>query len=166
MGTSLPPPAAVDLVSSYARRRGTDVEIVLADPKGELAADGCPIVLVKQRRSVPATTQLVSDGDGGKLVVRVPRERLGNGTWSLRLGTGRSAGAVDARLLVQGDRPLVLLWGATARESLTPIKHLTAKRRAAARAGRLLDTTLSVLPDEQARKIRQQARRLGRRVLG
>jgi hypothetical protein len=165
VGKSLPPPAAVDLVSSYARRRGADVEIVLADPKGELAEDAA-IVLVKERRSVPATTQVVHDADGTKLLVRAPMQRLGNGLWSLRLGANRSAPAVDARLLVQGARPVVLLWGATAPESLTPVKHLRGRQRAAASAGQLLDKVLSVLPDEQAGKIREQARRAARRTLG
>ena len=170
MGDSLPPPAEFDLVGSFARRRGTDVEIVLADPKIEIGAAAAVVTLARGRQSVEATGTLAVGPRGRRLVVRAPRAALTDGNWSLTLRTGAdSLEPLAARLLVQGDRPLVLLWGAKDKPSLAPANRgagLPAKRRAAATAGRALDRVLTVLPDEQARKIRASARKTARRVLG
>ena len=68
-----------------------------------------------------------------------------------------------ARLLVQGQRPLVLLWGQAA---IMPARPRTARRAAAKQAGRMLDKALTVLPDDKARQIRSQVRRTARKVLG
>ena len=169
MGSSLPPPAAIDLVSSFARRRGADVEIVLAEPELSHGNQGLSLRLSKGRVSVPATAELVEPDGAQRLVARFPRSRLTDGTWSLVLET---AGAdrperVDARLLVQGDRPLVLLWGATRQSSRLPDRRawLTSTRRAAAAGGAALDRVLEVLPPERAATVRARARTLARRVL-
>lgn len=170
MGSSLPPPATIDLVSSYARLRGADVEIVLAKPELSHGNQGLSLLLGKGRVSVPASAELV-EGDGGqRLVARAPRSRLTDGTWSLVLET---AGAdrserVDARLLVQGDRPLVLLWGATGKSSRLPDRNarLTPTRRAAAAGGAALDRVLEMLPPERATMVRSGARTVARRILG
>ena len=170
MGSSLPPTAAIDLVSSYARRRGADVEIVLAKPKLSHGNQGLSLTLGKARVSVPASAELVEHDGEQRLVARAPRSRLTDGTWSLVLKTAGADGSerVDARLLVQGDRPLVLLWGATGKSSRLPDRHsrLTRTRRVAAVGGAALDRVLEVLPPERAATVRAGARTFARRVLG
>jgi hypothetical protein len=170
MGDSMPPPATFDLVDSCARRRGSDVEIVLGAPKTELNEAGAVIRLTSGKRSVDANGQLVQSPTGPLLTVRAPRDQFVDGIWSMttRADDDRFV-PLAARLLVQGDRPLVLLWGAkAARTELPPARGVRAagKRRAAAVGGRALDGVLAVLPDERARTIRQRARRVARRVLG
>ncbi len=168
MGDSLPPPAEFDLVGSYARRRGSDVEIVLADPKTEVR--GAVVVrLSRGKRTVEASGSLADDPGGRRLVVHAPRSALGDGNWTLTLlAADGSPEPLAARLLVQGQRPLVLLWGAKDKPTVEPADRAvpSAKRRAAKTAGRALDQVLRVLPDEQATKVRASARHAARKVLG
>jgi hypothetical protein len=169
MGDSRPPAAAdIDLVSSYARRRGQDIEIVLADPKTELPQTPVRLTLTRGRRTVEASGQLADDAPGRRLTVRAPGDRFSDGIWALTLHAGPSTTEqIDARLLVQGRRPLVLLWGATGAPSLVPKR---TQRRASARvitkASHAFDAALSVLPEERARKVRAQAHAAARRVIG
>jgi hypothetical protein len=160
MGDSLPPPATFDLVDSFARRR---------DPKTELIEANAVVRLKYGKRSVDAAGQLVQSPAGRRLTVRAPRNQFVNGIWSMSVQT-EADGFVPlaARLLVQGDRPLVLLWGATpGRTVLPPVRAVpvTPKQRAAAVGGRALDSVLSVLPDEKASVVRKKARQAARRVL-
>lgn len=125
MGKSLPPPAEIDLVLSYARRVGDVVELVLGDPQLDL--DGAPpVVRLRQagRRGVEREGRLVHDERGRRLVVRVPRKELGRGTWAVLLvGGPQGKVPVQARLLVQGRRPVVLLWGRRGSPSELPVPH-------------------------------------------
>jgi hypothetical protein len=168
VGDSLPPPAEFDLVGSYARRRGSDVEIVLADPK--TAVSGSIVVrLARGKRKVDAKGSLDTDPRGRRLVARAPRSAFADGNWSLTLLTDDgSPEPLAARLLVQGDRPLVLLWGAKDKPTVEPDNRAvpSAKRRAAAAGGRALDRVLSVLPDDRAKQVRERARSAARKVLG
>jgi hypothetical protein len=166
MGDSLPPPAGFDLVDSLARLRGSDVEIVLREPKAELVESARTIVLKQRGRRASGTVELIRDGAGTRLVCRVARSDLTDGIWSLTL-RGESDEPMDARLLVQGRRPLVLLWGAKTKPSLVPSRRgaRTGKQRLAAGAGRALDAALRPLPPERAARVRRQARHLARRVL-
>lgn len=169
MGDSLPPPAGFDLVGSYARRRGSDVEIVLAEPKSEILDSSVVVRLARGKKSVEATGALADEPGGRRLVVRAPRAALSDGNWTLTLrGHDGSPEPLAARLLVQGERPVVLLWGAKDKASLQPANRsaLSTKQRAAATAGRALDRALTLLPDEQAKKIRSGARTAARKVLG
>lgn len=170
MGLSLPPAASIDLVGSFARLRDAEVEIVLAEPEFDHGQEGVTLQLSKGRRRVPSTARVIHHDDGRRAVVaRAPRAELTDGTWSLTLAT---AGADDgepvaARLLVQGARPLVLLWGASGKESLIPAKHtrVSRSRQAAAVGGVVLDRVLRVLPPERASSVRASARALVRRVM-
>jgi hypothetical protein len=169
MGDSMPPPATFDLVDSCARLRGPDVEIVLGAPKTELSQAGAVIRLKLGDRSVDAAGELVESPTGPLLTVRAPRALLSDGIWSMttRADDDRFV-PLAARLLVQGERPLVLLWGAKGGNTHLPPKRGAAaavKRRAVRTGARALDGVLSVLPDEQARTVRQRARRAARRVL-
>lgn len=110
MGKSAPPPANVDLVHSFARQVDGDVEIVLSRPEVEPAADDV-FVLRQGKKRVVLTCVVTGAGDTRRLSLRAPRSELGDGTWAavLRTSTGRLP--LGCRLLVQGRRPLVLLWG-------------------------------------------------------
>lgn len=162
MGNSLPPPAAIDLVGSFARRRGSAIEIVLWEPK--LAETSGALLLKKGRRTVESPVKLIEDAAGRRLLARTPGGKLTDGIWSMRLraATGNDE-PVGARLLVQGERPVVLLWGAASKPSDVP---RSGRRKAAAAVGRTLDRAVSVLPPEHAVQVRSSIRKAARRVLG
>lgn len=167
MGKSLPPPAGFDLVGSFARRRGSDVELVLSKPTTQISQSPGTVTLRKGNASVEATAEF-SDGPGGpKLTMRAPRDRFADGVYSLTLQLGAgSHQELDARLLVQGERPIVLLWGATGYKSMIPTARSDdSKRRAAAKAGKALDRALTVLSEDKAKKVRSRARKVARKVL-
>ena len=65
---------------------------------------------------------------------------------------------------MQGERPLVLLWGAKGSSSIEPLPTSPAAKRAAAAGGRVLDRALTVLPDDRAKQVRGRIRRIARRV--
>ncbi len=166
MGDSLPPPAGFDLVDSLARLRGADVEIVLREPKAELVESARTIVARKRPTEVTGTVELVRDDAGTRLICKVARDQLTDGIWSLTL-RGASDEPVDARLLVQGRRPVVLLWGAKTKHSLVPSRRGPAggKQRLAASAGHALDAVLRPLPPARAGQVRERVRVVARRVL-
>ena len=143
MGSSRPPAADVDLVDSYARQVGGEVEVVLASPGPEIA-DGATVVLRRREASYRGTLGLLDgDGDGGRRgVVRFGRSALTDGQYAVLLADGAEERPLGCRLLVQGERPLVLLWGAEASKSRLPVPHerpeagRTPAQRARALAGR------------------------------
>jgi hypothetical protein len=122
VGSSRPPAADVDLVDSYARQVGREVEVVLASPGPEIA-DGATVVLRRRDASFRGTLGLL-DGDGGRRgVVRFGRSALTDGQYAVLLADGPDERPLGCRLLVQGARPLVLLWGAEASKSRLPVPH-------------------------------------------
>jgi hypothetical protein len=169
VGSSLPPPAGIDLVSSFARCRGSDVEIVLAEPKLEHQGEGACLELRRGAVRVPATVRLEDQDGERRVVATAPRDQLRDGTWSLTISTpgAERAERVDARLLVQGRRPMVLLWGAKAAASELPTPHRarSSRQKAAAAGGAVLDRALQVLPPERARSVRASLRAVARRAL-
>ncbi|MBM9461038.1 hypothetical protein JK386_14145 [Nocardioides sp. zg-536] len=123
MGDSLPPKATVDLVGSYARRRGDRAEIVLSEPKEVVDGQGWA-VLRRKDLEVSADLRLVTDERGRRYVVSCENAQLADGRWALILcGEDGQRQRVNARLLVQGERPLCLLWGTRPPESTKPIRH-------------------------------------------
>jgi hypothetical protein len=141
VGSSRPPAADVDLVDSYARQVGGEVEVVLASPGPEIA-DGATVVLRRREASFRGTLGLL-DGDGGRRgVVRFGRSALTDGQYAVLLADGAEERPLGCRLLVQGARPLVLLWGAEASKSRLPVPHerpqaaRTPVQRARSLAGR------------------------------
>lgn len=161
-------PLAIDHVDSHARLRGDEVEVVLC---GLVDAVDAPTALVFSRAgsTISAPAEVRPTGDTGEVRARTPRRGLSDGHWSIALAA-QNHRTVDARLLVQGQRPLVLLLGATAPPSVVPASlgesgSLTTRQRAARVGGRMLDGALRVLPAERAARAREQARSLARAVL-
>jgi hypothetical protein len=167
VGASKPPPAEFDLVGSFARCRGHQVEIILNEPAVTLSEASVVVTLAKGRNTVDAKGEVGEGPNGRRLTVRAPRAEFTDGIWSLTLHPDATTEEpVAARLLVQGQRPLVLLWGAKGRAAIVPARPRTVRRAAAKQAGRVLDMALTVLPDDKARQIRSQVRRTARKVLG
>lgn len=179
MGNSRPPKSAkLDLVFSYARSRGDQAELVLVESSREFS-DSAILELRRGKEIHAAGCELVTDERGRRVVARFDRADLTDGIYRLRLRTGEGEEAesvrLGARLLVQGRRPLVLLWGAVAQKSSVPtrpgINHFPPKaerqpRPAApaapaqpaswATARRVVDR----LPDPLAARVRAVGRRL------
>lgn len=122
MGNSRPPRADVDLVDSYARRLGDELEVVLASPGFDLTED-TEVILRRRNARHASVPSLVDDERGRRVVVRFPRAELSDGTWVLRLRARNQGRDLGCRLLVQGARPLVLLWGSKALPSTLPVPH-------------------------------------------
>ena len=122
MPKSKPPAAEIDLVDSYARRDGDDVELSLARPTLAVP-DGAVIVLRGAGGRHVAEPVMRDDAGGPRLVARVPRAALGDGTYVVRLRTADASMRLGCRLLVQGERPLVLLWGDKPPTSTLPVSR-------------------------------------------
>jgi len=105
-----PDPLTIDYVDSHARLRGDEVELVLCGLEG--AADATTLVLTGDGPTVTSP----AEAGNGLVRARTPRASLADGQWSIAL----DGVLVDARLLVQGARPLVLLLGAEGPRSVVP----------------------------------------------
>lgn len=169
MGQSLPPPATLDLVGSYARRNGSNVDLLLA--RSDLPGSTGPLVvhLARGSKKVTGTAAVQVAREGSDVVASVPARQLSDGTWTIRLGVegDDETVPVTARLLVQGQRPVVLLWGEKDGKSVVPTRRSspTVARRVAVRGGQALDAGLKVLPDGAADKVRTTVRKAARTVL-
>ena len=122
MGSSQPPATEVDLIDSYARLAGEQVEVVLADP-GPGIGDGVTVVLRGRRSAQRATLALLDEDCGRRGVVRFERSTLSDGEYAALLVTDAGELPLGCRLLVQGARPLVLLWGGDSSKSRLPVPH-------------------------------------------
>jgi hypothetical protein len=112
VGDSKPPASApVNLVDSYARRRGRRAEVVLAEPNPPLDGDGLVMVLRREDQRLRSPAKLVDDDRGRRLVASFPADDLTDGQWRVILRVAGERVAPPVRLLVQGRRPMVLLWG-------------------------------------------------------
>ncbi|MGN6609318.1 MAG: hypothetical protein ACTHMS_20185 [Jatrophihabitans sp.] len=153
--TSAASPVDITLEDSHARLRGDAVEIVLGAavvPGGSLSAR-----LRKGRRAVDFT----ATADGDRIVLRGPRAGLVDGAWTIALTADGASQAVEARLLVQGARPLVLLYGARPLPSRLPTPHAAAR---ASVPRRVAERALLALPPDRADAARRSLRKLAKRV--
>lgn len=169
MGDSKPPKATFDLIDSYAKLEGQQAHIVLNDPQFEIV-EPATLVLIQGDRRRRAAAAVVDGPSGKQVLASVPRPSLKDGTWNLRLRSGERNSLLNVRLLVQGDRPLVLLWGSKALPSQLPDPHPrplkpVAKVAAEAKAkGRKLGhTVLTKLPEEPANAVRKVVRKVEER---
>ena len=122
MGSSQPPATEVDLVDSYARLVGGEVEVVLADP-GPGIRDRATAILRGRNVVQRGHLTLLDEDNGRRGVVRFERSTLVDGQYAVLLEAGADERPLGCRLLVQGARPLVLLWGAEGPESRLPVPH-------------------------------------------
>jgi hypothetical protein len=112
MGDSRPPASMpVDLVNSYALRRGDRVEVSLAEPSAAMVAQGAVMVLRQDGRRIRSEASVVDDARGRRLVASFASGDLDDGQYRVVVRADDVRTKVGARLLVQGRRPVVLLWG-------------------------------------------------------
>ncbi len=166
MGDSKPPKATFDLIDSYANLDGDDVRIVLNDPQFEID-EPAHLLLIHgmMRRRAEA---VVGEGPSGRQVIaKFPRRALSDGTWRVRLRSGERNSRLNVRLLVQGKRPLVLLWGAKALPSELPAPHprpaspaVKAVATASATGRKVGRKVLTKLPEQPANALRRVVRRV------
>ncbi len=108
-------PLVLDSLLSYARVDGDAVRLALALPDD--AGLDAPRLFVRFQRGetgfrVPAS--LEHSPVGARVTASVPRERLTDGVWALRLREGGSPlRNLRCRVLVHGDQPIALLFGRT-----------------------------------------------------
>lgn len=110
MGSSAPPRADFDLILSFARLRAGDVEIRLARMALELEP-GSVVELASGTTTISAPVEVTGPAEAPTVVARTPRAGLADGVWSIGVRSAGSTAPLAARLLVQGDRPVALLWG-------------------------------------------------------
>jgi hypothetical protein len=169
MGSSLPPPATLDLVGSAARRDGDTVELTLARAQVPEGDGALTVRLSRGEQVVRAQAEVRPAESGQDVVVRLPAAQLSDGRWALALGreSAEQLSPVTARLLVQGRRPLVLLWGQKAGKSRlpTPKRAPTLAGRVAVGGRKALDAGLRPLPPRQAARIRSTAKSVAKSVL-
>lgn len=152
MGSSQPPATEVDLIDSYARLVGEQVEVVLADP-GPGIGDGATVLLRGRSGAQRGTLVLLDEDHVRRGVVRFQRSTLTDGEHAALLDTDAGEQPLGCRLLVQGARPLVLLWGQDSSTSRLPVPH---RRPLATRT-----------PVQRVRSVAGRTRRaLSRRVRG
>jgi hypothetical protein len=177
MGSSLPPPATLDLVGSFARRDGDTIELLFARAEVPAGEGDLLLTMTSGGAVAHAPARLRPAPTGQDVVVRVPESEVGDGVWSLELGrpSAEAPSPVTARLLIQGRRPVVLLWGPTIGQPQRKAAKKAPKKGTKAAptlAGRIakggskaLDAGLRPLPDRQATKIRDTARKIAKTVL-
>lgn len=160
MGNSKPPKATFDLIDSYAHLVGDDVRIVLHEPRFDIA-EPAALRLIQGKRQRQAEVRVTDGATGRHVVATISRDGLTDGTWNLRLRTEDRNARLNVRLLVQGDRPLVLLWGAEPLPSRLPVPHPRGGVAAAvaARGQDLARKALTRLPDERAEAVRRAVRK-------
>lgn len=166
--TTVAQPAGIDLEDSFARLRGQSVEIVLVSPALTLPDGEASARLRKGRHAVAFSAESITDERGHRIVLTGPRAELTDGAWTVALVVAGVSHPVDARLLVQGERPVVLLWGALPLPSRLPTPNAAApaqKAQKAVLAGRrVAERALQALPPEQALKTRRVLRKAVRRM--
>lgn len=120
------PPLAVQAESSYARRSGADVRLVLHLPdRGPVTGDRASLRLTsrKGRREAEAAAEVRAAGDAGVLLeARVPRRALPPAVWGLAVTADSDAPAtrLQARLLTSDAQPVALLPGPVPRTRMAP----------------------------------------------
>jgi hypothetical protein len=108
-------PLEPDFLLSYARRDGDAVRLVLALPDDADVAGPQVFVRFDQHDTGFRTAATLTRAHGATRVeVSVPRERLADGVWHLKLrDQDKPLRNLRARILLHGDQPLALLFGKT-----------------------------------------------------
>lgn len=164
-------PIAVETISSYARRVGDRVRVVLDLPDLDTREQTEMEVRLKSPHGTAVSRGRTSTSAAGtRLEVEFPGRRLRPGIWRLAARPAPDAPyrRLGARLLTSRTQPIALLVGGAPRGSIdppTPRRTLTRKQRLAHRAGTLVDQALSPFPAEKADRYRAAARRTARKLL-
>lgn len=164
-------PIDVETISSYARRVGDRVRVVLHLPDFDAGEETeLDVRLKSPHGTVVSRAQTSTSAAGTQLQVEFPGRRLRPGIWRLaaRPAPGAPYRRVGARLLTSRTQPIALLVGGAPRTSIappTPKRALTRKQRLAHRAGNLMDRALAPIPAEKADRYRAAARRTARKLL-
>lgn len=164
----------VELVSSYARRSGGDLTLVVRLPELDQVSEPDVEVLLRGRRGrVRITGTLIREpGRPGSLLrasaplrtVRPDVYRL-----SMRPASGGDFRRLQTRLLTSRKVPVALLPGPTPRTRMQPPRPAAAAPSArppvVRQAATLVDKALSRLPEERAARYRSGLGKVARRVL-
>jgi hypothetical protein len=102
--------APVNRVDSYAVRTGHRVDLVLSDPESSWDAE-VVVVLRRGERRLRSAASLVDDIDGRRLVASFPADALADGQYRAVVRVAGAPVRTGARLVVDGDLPVVLRWG-------------------------------------------------------
>jgi len=126
MTKSKPPPSRIDHVASHVRLLDGQVELEIVEPQVEIVRRHPKLTLRRGRQRVDVRADFIKNDVLRTVYATIPRADLGDGVWSMVLRPGGNRPTrLDARLLVQGQRPLVLLWGAEAAPSRVPAPRVT-----------------------------------------
>ncbi len=164
-------PLSVDLVGSCARRSVTGDVVLSVTGLPTQHVGEVPLHLRQGRRRRRTTARLTASSRldrAGDLVATVPRAALPDGVWTLSVALpGEPVRRLDARLLVQGRRPVVLLWGAVGKRSRPPEPKTrrTPRDRFVSAGSRVLDLGVRVLPPGRRTEARQAMRRVARKAM-
>jgi hypothetical protein len=166
-----PAPLPLDLVGSCARR-SVNGDVLLSVAGLPTWHVGEVLLHLRQgprrRRTTARLTASSRLDHAADLVATVPRAVLSDGVWTLSVALpGEPVRPLDARLLVQGRRPVVLLWGAVGNVSRLPEPKTrrTPRDRFVSVGSRLLDLSVRVLPPGRRTEARQAMRRVARKAL-
>jgi hypothetical protein len=107
-------PVDPDFLMSYARRDGDAVRLVLALPDdAEVAGPQVFVRFEQHDTGFRAAATLTRAKGAARVEVSVPRERLADGVWHLKLRDQDTLRNLRARILLHRDQPVALLFGKT-----------------------------------------------------
>lgn len=104
-----------DSLLSYARLDGDAVRVVLGLPEGAEVAETRLFVRFQNDETRVRFPARLERSDGrARVEVSAPREQIADGVWQLKLREdGGTLYDVGARVLLNGDQPVALLFGLT-----------------------------------------------------
>jgi hypothetical protein len=121
MTESRPPCSRIDHVASHVRLRDGQIELEIVEPQVAISRRHPKLTLRRGRQRVDVRADFIKSDVRRTVSATIPRNDLSDGIWRMVLRPGGNRRTrLDARLLVQGQRPLVLLWGAEAQPSHVP----------------------------------------------
>ena len=160
----------INTISSYARRSGDQIHLVLDIPSDGSVPDGAAEVRVKGPRAMARASATVTPVAGGSRVqASLPAKLLKADVYRLAL---RPNGAgtfqrLQARLVVSPTQPIALLPGPAPRTRILPPRPKQVppvRARAERAAAGLVGKALRRLPEDRADRYRTTLRRLARHL--
>jgi hypothetical protein len=128
MSEPKPHPSRIDHVASHVRLRDGQIDLEIVGPQVEISRRHPKLTLRQGPQRVDGRADFIKHDDVRTVSATIPRADLSDGIWRIFLRPGGNRPTrLDARLLVQGQRPLVLLLGAEAQPSLVPGPRVTGR---------------------------------------